>query len=262
MTRGLSDTQAMAPVRFLTLAPAARVCAMELADEDVHVWGVALETNAEVLQAVRRTLSADERERVDRLVVSEQRAQRAIAYGALRRVLSWYEGCDAQTLQFERTPQGKPVLKTGGGRREPVQFNLTHSYGRALIAVSRGRAVGIDLESVKPDREVAGLAQRFLTSGEQRLIEHADADAKSEMFTRVWVAREAAAKALGTGLQVPLNRHAVESMPDAQVGRMAGPDGDWLIRFLAVDAGWAAAVAARGIDWRVRVCGDDEESIG
>jgi hypothetical protein len=31
--------------------------------------------------------------------------------------------------------------------------------------------------------------------------------------------------------------------------------GDWTIRMLSLGDGWPAAIAARGVDWRLRACG-------
>jgi phosphopantetheinyl transferase len=76
-----------------------------------------------------------------------------------------------------------------------VHFNLAHSRDLAMIAVARTGPVGIDVElaDTKPlEPEAAGLV---LSEAENRLIED------GEDFLRVWVRKEAYAKALGSGLE-------------------------------------------------------------
>lgn len=248
----------------LTLQDAVRrPSKIDLADDEVHVWGILLECEGDVVQALGQTLSAEERARIDRLVSDQHRDQRVITYRALRVVLSWYEACDPRALRFERTPQGKPVLLRPDGGGEPVRFNLTHSHGRALIAVARAREVGIDLEKVRPERNVTSLANRFLSLEEQRAIERAAPEARPERFVQMWVAREAALKAIGTGLTFPLDQSYVDMSADASEGRLVrrSPDcvdSGCMIRLLPVEAGWMAAVATRGKDWRIKLCRGSE----
>jgi 4'-phosphopantetheinyl transferase len=229
------------------------------AEDEVDVWGFLLDADHDLVLALHGLLSAEERSRVDCLVSEQHRTHRIVAFGALRTVLSRYEDGDPRTLRVERTPQGKPVLvrRTGGG--EPVRFNLTHSHGRALIAVASSRDVGIDLEMSLARRNVVALARRFLPLEEQAAIERADEEAQQPAFLRFWVAREAALKADGTGLGFPLNTRRVELSADETEGRLIGraphaADSNCTIRFLSLESGWFAAVAAGGTDWRVRLC--------
>jgi len=249
-------------VTFVRLTLQDAVCRpsrIDLAEDEVHVWGILLESEGDVVQALRQTLSAEERARVDRLVSGQHRDQRVITYGALRMVLSRYEARDHRALRFERTPQGKPVLLRQDGGDEPVRFNLTHSHGRALIAVARAREVGIDLEKVRAERNVIGLANRFLSLEERSAIEQAAPEARPDRFVQLWVAREAALKAIGTGLTFPLDQSYVDMSADATEGRLVRRSPDCaelgcMIRFLPVEADWVGAVATRGKDWRVKLC--------
>jgi 4'-phosphopantetheinyl transferase len=179
-------------------------------------------------------------------------------------ILSRYDSRQPHSLLIERTASGKPYLQPSWTDGVPISFNLTHSHGRALIAVAASRGVGIDLEQVTARRDAVGLAKRFLSPPEQAAVEQADGETREEVFLRFWVAREAVLKAVGTGLVFPLDLNRVELTGDGKEARLVGPapdetGSDHSIRFLPVGAGWVAAVAARGNDWRVRLCHADEE---
>src|SRR5262249_36195276 len=83
---------------------------------------------------------------------------------------------------------GKPWVE--GGPR----FNLSHTGGLALIAVSSTREVGIDVE--RADRR-AHAVRRSLTAREHALLGD---DPHAKALLQVWCRKEALAKAIGGGL--------------------------------------------------------------
>ena len=97
----------------------------------------------------------------------------------LCKVLQEYYGIDRP--QFERGAHGKPRLSTG----TPC-FNVTHSGGLTAVAVSK-REVGLDLQ-LRKERDYFALIKR-LTPAE-----------REEDFFRVWTAKEAYVKYLGSSL--------------------------------------------------------------
>lgn len=226
-----------------------------IAERDVHVWGVELDADSATAGLLRQTLSVGERRRVDRLTSDRRREERIVAYAGLRIVLSRYCGCDPRELKFRRTRAGKPELRANG-RDVAVRFNLTHSQGRALIAVARSRNVGVDLEAMHRRHDVLRLARRFLSPQEAALLEQAEPGGAHALFVRLWVAKEAALKARGTGLRFPLTLSRVELSSDRSEARLLDgggrrADAGYIVKFLPIDAGWIAAVAASGDDWRI-----------
>ena len=95
--------------------------------------------------------------------------------------------------------QGKPRL-----RNSPLCFSLSHSGDFIACAVSDGE-IGVDIQTPEEFRE--GLVRRFFTPNEQRQLresERPDAD-----FTALWCCKESYVKALGTGLNTPLDSFSV-----------------------------------------------------
>lgn len=225
---------------------------IEIQFNDVQVWGLLLEIDSGDLPAARHFLSGDELERIDRLVSARHRQQFIAAHAALRIVLSRYCGRYPEELAFHKTSTGKPFLKD----ETAIRFNLTHSHGRALIAVARDREVGIDLEKIRPEVDIAHLAERFLSREDRVFIESDDPARQHERFLQTWVAREAVFKAEGKGMTFPLHHDHLELSGRGKEARLIrGRDGcegmDMPIRFLPLEPGWVGAVAAQGTNLAV-----------
>ena len=225
---------------------------IEISAPEVHVWGFSLDVDAAELTRVAQYLSGDEQERVNRLVSGRHQHEFMTAHVVLRMVLSRYCTQHPQELDIQKTSAGKPFLT----HDHAVRFNLTHSHGRALIAIAKDREVGIDLEKIRPEVDVVSLANRFLSSQDQAFIGAGDSTRRHERFLRVWVAREAFFKAEGKGMTFPLHRDHVEWSSDGKEGHLVRDGGgsngtNMPIRFLPLESGWVGAVAAAGTDWTV-----------
>ena len=229
---------------------------------EVQVWGIVLDVAHSELPRAASILSHDERERGERLISEEHRRRSMAAHAMLRVILSRYCGASPEQLAIRRTSDGKPVLSD----YPSIQFNLTHSHGRALIAVARDREVGVDLEQVRREVDVVRLAKRFLSERDLTLIEHGDPAQRHERFLKTWVAREAVFKADGRGITFPLHRDYLELTGDGTkgwlvLGDTASDEKRRPVRFLSLDPGWIGAVAAEGTDWAVTVCNRSESQI-
>ena len=120
---------------------------------------------------------------------------REAAGRALRDVLATYLEASPDAIRFVTGEHGKPELAGG-----ELHFNLSHSGGVGLVAVSRERAVGVDVERIEARRDVLALAERALgPEGAAAVRAAPDAD-RAAVFHRAWARREAVAKCAGTGL--------------------------------------------------------------
>jgi 4'-phosphopantetheinyl transferase len=226
---------------------------------EVHVRGFILDIGDEELARAAQALSRDEQERADRLVSGQHRRHFMAAHAGLRAVLSRYCGNRPQELVVRKATAGKPFLPD----YPSIRFNLTHSHGRALIAVATDREVGVDLEKVRPEVDVIRLAKRFLSGKDQAFIERSEPAQRHERFLQTWVAREAVFKADGSGMAFPLSRDYVELMRDETEGCLVLSDGApeqrrRFLRFLPLEPGWVGAVAADGTNWTVTYRGSTE----
>lgn len=182
---------------------------------DVDVWLVSLTLECEPV------LSPGEEIRASRFHFEGDRLRWTRARSALRVILAGYTDTSARELTFLTGPHGKPSLQVSGG----VEFNLSHAGDWAVIAVTTGASVGVDIERAREGVDLAALLRRL---GETNLPE-----GKDELL-RAWTRREAKSKAVGGAL---FDRH----------------NHDFRVRDLEAPPGYAASVALIGCDPVIRL---------
>lgn len=222
----------------------------------IHLWGIDLDGSPGCLARCAEWLDEEERHRAARLVREEDRQRYVLAHGGLRAVLSRYLGIGPKVVALYRREGGKPSLRRELRGQPAITFNLSHAHGRALIAVSNGPEVGVDLERIRSDVEVAKLSERFFTPSEHATIMQLSQAQRAARFFRYWVAKEAVLKAQGVGLQALSHCEILMAADGVGAGILvlAGSplQDNWRIRFLSCGEGWEAAVAAQGMDWVVQ----------
>jgi 4'-phosphopantetheinyl transferase len=224
----------------------------------VHLWGIELDGSLRCLERCAQWLDEDEQHRAARLVREEDRQRYVFAHGGLRAVLSRYLGIGPDVLELYRGEAGKPSLTRELRGQPAITFNMSHAHGRALIAVSKGQEVGVDLEQIRSDVEVAKLSERYFAPSEHATIMQSTQEQRAARFFRYWVAKEAVLKAQSIGLRA-LSQCEVLMAADGVGAEVLVPVGsplqdNWRVRFLPCGEGWEAAVAAQGVDW-VAQCG-------
>lgn len=129
------------------------------------------------------------------------------ARGLLRRWLS------AELPELGLRPEQWVILRGVGQKptiadHPSVQFNVSHSDGAALFALAPpGVRIGVDLErtretSPESRSQLDGWIRRIGSLTEQKVWENIPRDDRPRAFSRLWVAKEACLKALGTGFQM------------------------------------------------------------
>ena len=218
-------------------------------DDEVHAWAVPVDVPPAPPEVLRSVLSADERERADRFRFEDDRRRYIIGRGVLRVLLGHCTGTEPQRLAFEYGQHGKPALAEPGGPA-PLAFNVSHSGRWVLIGVTRGRAVGVDLERIRPLADLEAIAVRHFTAAEAARILAFRGERRTMAFFACWTRKEACVKAEGAGLSKPLDRFEVSVLPEDTVGRIRAGDAPgpgpthWTLWSLAPEPGYLAAVAA------------------
>jgi 4'-phosphopantetheinyl transferase len=177
-------------------------------------------------------LSDEESARAARILPERKRFLWARSRGVLRALLGRYLDRDPRSLDFVLGPHGKPALgPVEDAPTTDLRFNLSHSGGLALYAVTVGYAVGVDVEASHRRVDELAVAARVLGHEQARRLADLDPPSRTREFLRTWVAHEAAVKCLGLGLAAP------------PAGRPR--DGPWTTQ-LDVGPDFAAAVAVDG----------------
>lgn len=202
------------------------------------------------------SLGARERARAERLRIPEKRRQFIAAQTALRRILARYLGIDAGTVAFGYGAHGKPFLPAA----PDLAFNLTHSGRLALVAVTAGADLGIDVEHLVRDRPFLRLARRYFAESEHRWLAALPEPEQRGGFYRTWVLKEAYLKAVGTGLSFPpagFELAVAESPPRLLRTDRDGDDpAGWSFEILDIGGEYAAALCHRGARRRIVVSGE------
>lgn len=222
-----------------------------LGPQDVHVWQTCLDCDGTTVERLESTLSPAEIERANRFHQPRDRRRFVVARGSLRRFLGEYLALEPTAVKLTATTLGKPHL---ADERLSFRFNVAHSDELALFAFADGREVGVDVEEERADFNWQELAQRYFTPEEFTALLSA-IDSPNAFFFRCWTLKEAYVKALGQGMQLPLDRFAV-TITGESVGLLhTAHDPEqlprWTLRSLSPAAGFAAALAVEGSDWRL-----------
>jgi 4'-phosphopantetheinyl transferase len=223
--------------------------------DEVHVWRATLDQPASQIQNFRQKLAADEQARAQRFYFERDREHFIVARGVLRAIVGGYLKRAPEGLSFCYSSHGKPAL-SGESAGDAIRFNVSHSHGVALYAVTRGREVGIDVERIRSNLAVAEIAERFFSRREVAMLRALPTEAQREAFFRCWTRKEACLKARGEGLSLPLDQIDVSlapGKPDAVPGTQ--PDSSeasrWSLQELAPAPGYVAALAVEGHGWRL-----------
>lgn len=161
------------------------------------VWFARIGEHATDVELLSRTyLSANERTKLARYK-SPAAAERYVVTRALVRcVLAEEIGTAPGDVPISLSETGKPILPNR------VHFNLSHSGDLVVLAVSREREVGVDLERRRELPRVDALIERWLTMDEREDVGRRIANGAGlpDAFLRVWSFKEARLKALGVGI--------------------------------------------------------------
>jgi 4'-phosphopantetheinyl transferase len=185
----------------------------ELSAGELHIWQIPLDRSEQHRSVLRQHLSNDERARADRFHFDIHRAQFIVGRGCLRTVLGGYLRIEPQQLTFAYGNRGKPGLLD-----QSLCFNLAHSGGLGVLAVTRLREVGIDIEQIRPLENWDGIARSNFSVVECAAIHALSADMHLHAFFTCWTQKEAYVKATGDGIMVPLDRFDVSVAPGSQPG--------------------------------------------
>jgi 4'-phosphopantetheinyl transferase len=239
--------------------------ALDLADNDVHVWLARLALPAPVLRRMEALLSADEREQAARFRFEKDRNHHVATRGILRSILGAYLSVEPAQLQFTGNSFGKPSLAHDSG--PPLRFNLSHSHGLALYAITRAREVGIDLEFIRPDIATEPIAGKFFAPSEVAKLRGLAPDLQTSAFFDCWTRKEAYIKARGDGLSRRLNSFSVAFGPGEAPAVLHADDDPqastrWSLLELVAPDGYAAALVVEGQGVRVHCWQWREEVSG
>ncbi len=145
-------------------------------------------------------ISDERRARTERMRSERDRITSVIAELTVRMQAAKCTGMRNDEIFFDYGEHGKPFLRG----RDDFCFSFSHA-GEYIAFACGSSPVGVDIENSSRGSEK--LAKRFFTEEEYRSI-YGDSE-RRESFVRVWTAKEAYVKYLGTGLSEGLDTFSV-----------------------------------------------------
>jgi len=230
----------------------AQVSLQELA-RAVHIWQFPLlsKESAARLGVWRNTLSPEEIERAGRFHFQEHRDAFIANRARLRMLLGQYLAVKPDRVAFAYGPQGKPSLAHPAATG--LEFNLSHTEGLAIAALTRGRMVGIDIEQIKPMADLLDMARTHFAAGEFLHLQGLQGEQQLPAFFRCWTRKEAFLKGLGNGLQRDLATFEVDFLHPQSAGLIFCQDEpelcrQWKIVPIPTPENYVAALAYEALE--------------
>lgn len=216
---------------------------------EVIVWRLSLALSPGDFARCLAVLSAEERRRAQRLFQPMRRRYIA-CWGQVRWLLGACLDLFPESIEFVRGQWGKPYLLGTCG----LAFNLSHSRDLMLLAVGQDRALGVDVEVIRPLANVERLARRCLAPSEWDTWRNLPEEERLMAFFRFWTLKEALAKAHGRGLGLGIQRcvFALEAsgVRLMTVPKACAPAASWTVQELG-GGEFCAALCARPGGFRV-----------
>ncbi|HMD49303.1 MAG TPA: 4'-phosphopantetheinyl transferase superfamily protein [Bryobacteraceae bacterium] len=218
----------------------------ELSGNDVHIWTLPTGGADDLVARLERVLDAEELNRAARFRFNHLRESFVVSHGALRTLLGRYLNVPPAEVRFVYGSKGKPALAL----QSNIEFNMTHSGGLAVIALTLDREIGVDVEQIRsmPDRQA--IASRFFCAEEAAEILSLPEAERERAFYCCWTRKEAYIKAIGDGLSTPLDEFRVTVQPGeparfVHIARDTEAAEAWMLHDLRLAPDYAAALAYR-----------------
>lgn len=163
-----------------------------------------------------------------------------MAHGAVRVILGGCLAAPPGQLRWRRGRHGKPEL---AGAWTGRQVNLSHSGSLAMVAVSRHRPVGVDIQRLRSGLAAERLAARYYPEPEAALVTTAGPADRADRFFQLWARKEACVKATGGRLMQGMILPVTGDLVHDPTGVLATP---LRVSDVPAPAGFRAAVALAG----------------
>jgi 4'-phosphopantetheinyl transferase len=173
----------------------------------VDVWWIDLDVDRDTVERCAALLVAPEIQRVASLATAELRRRLTVRLGQRRIVLAEALGVSAEHLELRNEPSGRPFAVAPDGER--VSVSASSRGDVAVVACTRGRDVGIDVEAASELGAAPRLVERIASSAERSVLGQLDRAQLDDALVRLWTRKEALLKATGEGIGAGLTHLTV-----------------------------------------------------
>lgn len=221
---------------------------------EIHLWFVfcdELRDGGMLARCRAALLSRTEAERELTFHRVEDRHRYLLTRAAIRCILSEYAPVAPANWTFVTDERGRPQLRNAPESARHLSFNISHTDGIILVAVTANAAVGVDVEWHDARTRRMALAERYFAPAEVASLRKLPAERQLAGFFDLWTLKEAYVKARGSGLSIPLRKFAF-AVDDPHIRFRADPSiepdrSKWHFCLLHPAADHSAAVCVSGV---------------
>ncbi len=153
-------------------------------------------------------LSEQEKLRAERKKIPAKQFEYILGQAALRSILAQTLSIAGAEVSYARGPKGKPYLDPVH-QRQDLQFNISHSGGLLLIALSTGGEIGVDIEAINTTTSMDLVSRRTFSETENETLFGLPDTLQREQFFQYWTCKEAVVKCTGDGIHSGMNQFTV-----------------------------------------------------
>lgn len=179
---------------------------LELERDEVHLWFWFPERACRKhnLDRFESLLGDDELARYNQLRFPEHRREYLVSHALLRATLARYTQLAPFDIRFQQNAFGKPEL-IGAGTLTNLRFNMSHTHGLAVCAITRCAEIGVDVEYHNENQAFLEIADHYFSPREVDDLLSLPEHERRSAFFRYWTLKESYIKARGEGLSLPLD---------------------------------------------------------
>jgi 4'-phosphopantetheinyl transferase len=197
-----------------------------LAPAEIHLWLAFYDeiTDGTLHSAYRELLSPAEKGQESRFYFADDRRRYLITRALARAVLSRYAPVGPGEWVFSANAYGRPEIVNAQAREAGLSFNISHTRCLIVLGVTRGRALGVDVENFRAREAPIDIADRFFAPPEVAELAATPPHRQQYRFFEYWTFKEAYIKARGMGLSLPLDRFSFHYPNDHTVELAIHPE--------------------------------------
>jgi 4'-phosphopantetheinyl transferase len=189
---------------------------------EIHLWLAFYdEINEEpLLSAYRELLDAVEKEQEPRFYFARDRRRYLVTRALVRTVLSRYAPIDPREWVFSANAYGRPEIVNAQSKGLCLSFNISHTHSLIVLGVTKGRAIGVDVENFRARAAAIEIADHYFAPQEVAALAGVPQQQQQNRFFEYWTFKESYIKARGMGLSLPLDKFSF-CYPDEQAVEIA-----------------------------------------
>jgi len=187
----------------MTLFHNAKNSKISLKKNEIHLWQVNpfKITEATLLNNYKDLLTDDETKKQQRYKFTPDRHDALITRAFVRDLLSYYADIAPKDWRFDKGEKDKPEIVNPP---LPLRFNLSHTKGLIICAVTLTDDIGCDVENTTRSNDVLAIANRYFSAIETKELFSLSKEQQRHRFFDYWTLKESYIKAWGLGLAIPL----------------------------------------------------------